>query len=320
MKQYLARRILQMIPILIGVSLIIFLVFNLAPGDFIDATAPPTMSAERKMELKQLYGLDKPMVQRYFIWASNAVRGNFGESFAYKAPVSTVIGDYVWNSFTLSMTSFVLSVLIAIPIGVVSATKQYSLFDGVFTVFALIGLSLPSFFFGLLLVKFLAIDLRLLPVAGMTSAGFKGTPLQETMDIVKHLVLPCTVLTMMHLGSLMRYTRTSVLEVIRQDYIRTARAKGLKEKVVIYKHALRNALIPIVTVLGLSLPSLFGGAIIIETIFVWPGIGKIALGALTERDYPFLMGFNMFMAILTLLGNLIADVSYALVDPRIRLK
>ena len=188
------------------------------------------------------------------------------------------------------------------------------------TVVALIGISMPAFFLGLLMIKIFAIDLHILPVSGMRTAGLNATGFAAMADVGKHLILPTLVLAFSGVGSLMRYTRTSMLEVIKQDYIRTARAKGLSEKTVIYRHALRNALIPIVTILGLMLPGLFGGAMITEQIFAFPGIGKIALGALSKRDYPLMMGFNMFMAVLVLLGNLLSDILYAAVDPRVRLK
>ena len=226
----------------------------------------------------------------------------------------------MWNSFYLAIASFIFSIILAIPIGVISATKQYSAFDSTFTVFALIGISIPSFFFGLLLIKWMAIDLRLFPVAGMTTTGSNATGFAYVKDVLYHMFLPFLVLTLSSVAGIMRFVRTSMLEVIRQDYIRTARAKGLKEKVVIYRHALRNGLIPVITLLGMSLPSLFGGAIITETIFAWPGIGKITMQAISVRDYPLLMGFNCLLAALTLIGNLIADISYAVVDPRIRYK
>ncbi len=309
-----------MIVVLFGVSLIIFTVIAMAPGDYVTSKANPNMTEEKKQELRESMGLDKPIVQRYFTWMKNSLKGNFGDSLKFKQPVISVINTYVWNSFLLAVTSFIASLIIAIPIGVVSATKQYSAIDGIFTVLALIGISLPAFFLGLLVIKFFAFDLKLFPIGGMTATGSNYTGIQYWIDVLYHMFLPFLVLTVMNVGSLMRYTRTSMLEVIRQDYIRTARAKGLKEAVVIYRHAFRNALIPIVTILGLSLPGLFSGAIITETIFAWPGIGKIAFDCLSTRDFPFLMAFNMLMALLTLIGNLIADVSYALVDPRVRLK
>ena len=320
MRQYITRRVLQMIPILLGLSIIIFGLFALAPGDFIDANLSKNLSAQKVAELKALYGFDQPLHMRYFKWITEAIKGNLGDSLQFSKPVTSVINDYVWNSFILSAFSYILSILLAVPIGIISATKQYSKFDMGATVFALIGISMPAFFLGLLMIKVFAIDLHILPVSGMRTAGLNVTGFAAMVDVGKHLVLPTLVLAFSGVGSLMRYTRTSMLEVIKQDYIRTARAKGLSERTVIYRHALRNALIPIVTILGLMLPGLFGGAMITEQIFAFPGIGKIALGALSKRDYPLMMGFNMFMAVLVLLGNLLSDILYAAVDPRVRLK
>lgn len=320
MRQFITRRVLQMIPMLIGISIILFTLIAVIPGDFVDAKANPNMTQEKVQHLKEIYGLDKSIPERYVSWAKHAVVGDFGDSLRFKKPVSEVINTYVWNSFKLALTSFILSILIAVPIGIISATKQYSFFDKFFTVFALMGLSIPSFFFALLLIKFFSVDLGILPISGMTTAGMDHKGFKHILDVFVHMILPVAVLTFMQIGSLMRYTRTAMLEVINQDYIRTARAKGLREKVVIYKHALRNGLIPIVTLLGMSLPDLFAGAIITESVFGWPGIGKIALESVNLRDFTFLMGFNMLIVVLVLIGNLISDISYALVDPRVRLK
>lgn len=321
MRQYIVRRILQMIPVLFGISVVVFLIFAMAPGDALSGSVDVHMSAERKAELRHQLHLDEPKIVQYGYWAKNVfLHGNFGESFYFKQPVSSVMNTYIWNSFYLSVGAFILSILIAVPIGVVSATKQYSGFDSFFTVFALIGISMPSFFFGLLLIKWFAVDIQIFPVSGMRSPGLNLTGFANIKDILYHMVLPLTVLALGSLAGLMRYTRSSMLEVIRQDYVRTARAKGLKEKVVIYKHALRNALIPVITLLGFMLPGLFSGAIMTETIFNWPGIGPIELLAVNNRDYYLLMGITMLLALLTLLGNLIADIVYAVVDPRIRLK
>ena len=320
MKQYITRRLLQMIPVLIGISIVIFFIFTLAPGDALSGQINPHMTAERKAELRHMMHLDQPKIVQYKYWVSGVIKGNLGESSFYKKPVTSVIGDYLMNSFYLSIVSFILSLLIAIPIGVISATKQYSLFDGFFTVFAMIGISIPSFFFAFLLLKWFAVDIQLFPVSGMYSTGSTLTGFPKFMDLLWHMFLPTFILTFMSIGGWMRYIRSSMLEVIRQDYIRTARAKGLAEKVVIYKHALRNGLIPIITLIGLSLPGLFSGALFTEMIFNWPGIGPIELIAVNNRDYYLLMGLNMFMAALTLLGNLIADIMYAWVDPRVRLK
>lgn len=320
MRQYLTRRFLQLIPVLFGISLIIFLIFAMAPGDAISGINDPNMTAQRKAELRHQLHLDEPKIVQYGYWIKGVLKGNLGESFYFKQPVNQVMNTYIWNSFLLSLVSFLLSVLLAIPIGVVSAVKQYSGFDSFFTVLALLGISMPSFFFGLLLIKWFAVDLQIFPVSGMTTPGSHLTGIGNILDIAKHIVLPMTVLTLANVAGLMRYTRSSMLEVIRQDYIRTARAKGLKEKVVIYKHALRNGLIPVITLLGQWLPALFSGAIITESIFGWPGIGPIELIAVNNRDYYLLMGVNVFLAMLTLLGNLIADIAYAIVDPRIRLR
>lgn len=321
MKQYIIRRLLQMIPIIIGVSLIIFIVFKLPPGDAVDnmrANHPKWTEAKVK-QLKHLYRLDQPWIVQYGYWAGNAVRGDWGQSYQYKQSVGSVIWPKLWNSFSLAILSFILEYLIAIPIGIISATKQYSFVDMFFTVFALIGMSIPAFFFGLLLQKWFCVDTRIFPVSGMHNAGVNLTGISNVIDFLYHAILPLIVLTLQGVASTMRYTRTSMLEVVRQDYIRTARAKGLKEKTVIYKHALRNAMIPIVTLMGLQLPTLFSGAILTEQIFTWPGVGWLTIQAVNNRDYPILMGTAMLTAILTLLGNLLADLTYAILDPRIRL-
>ncbi len=320
MRQYITRRLIQMIPILIGVSILLFCILQMAPGDILSANVNPHMTAEIKQELRHQMHLDQPAYVQYFYWMKGVVKGDFGDSYYFKQPVTTVIKTYIWNSFILSLVSFILSVIISIPIGVVSATRQYSKFDYFFTVVALIGISIPAFYFGLLLIKWFAVDLHAFPVSGMSTPGTNLRGIGAAGDTLYHMFLPCLVLTLGSVAELMRYTRSSMLEVIKQDYIKTARAKGLKEKVVIYKHALRNAMIPVVTIFGMWLPSLFSGAILTESIFNWPGIGPIELLAVNNRDYPLLMGINLILALLTLLGNLLADITYALIDPRIRLK
>ncbi|AAK78159.1 peptide/nickel transport system permease protein [Clostridium acetobutylicum] len=321
MLRYIVKRLLQMIPILIGVSIVIFIIFSLAPGDIVDNMGVNShMTTAKASQLRHLYHLDKSKPLQYLYWIKDAASGNFGYSLEYRQPVSTVIKSYIWNSFILSFMSFIAAIVLAIPIGIVSATKQYSAFDSIFTVIALIGISIPAFFMGLLLIKWFCIDFKIFPVSGMTTSGSNAAGIKKFGDILYHMFLPFLVLTFESVASLMRYMRTSMLEVIRQDYIRTARAKGLKEKVVIYKHALRNSLIPVITILGMWLPGLFCGAIITEQIFSWPGIGRVTLQAVSHRDYPLLMGFTMLIAVLTLLGNLVADVAYAVVDPRIRLE
>jgi peptide/nickel transport system permease protein len=318
MTSYIVRRLLYMILTLLGASVLIFALYALTPGDFVDSN--PKLTEERKMELKAMYGLDKPVMERYFIWLGNAIRGDFGYSLQYQQPVASLLGQYIWNSFLIAAVSTVFIWLIAIVIGIVSATRQYSWFDSLVTVGAFAAMSFPSFFAGLLIIKFFAVDLGWFPPGGMLTTGSSVTGLAYLWEVLHHMFLPVVVLTMLGVGSLTRYFRTNMLEVIRQDFIRTARAKGLKEKVVVYKHALRNALLPAITLLGFELPALFGGAIITEKIFNWPGVGQLYMQAFSVRDYPLLMGFTMFLAILTVVGNLIADLLYGVADPRVRLK
>ena len=320
MLQYTVKRVLKMIPTLLIISLLLFKVIDLAPGNFLDTKVNPNMTVEKLEQLKEIYGFDKPFGERYVNWLKKAVKGDFDESLKLRQPVSEIIKDYAWNSFVLAGTAFLLSILIAIPLGIVCATKQYSFADKATTILTFVSISLPSFLLGLMLINAFSLKIKLFPIGGMTTAGSSLTGAAHYKDVLIHMVLPVVSLTILQAGSLIRYVRTAMLEVINQDYIRTARAKGLKEKVVIYKHALRNGLIPVITYIGMSLPGLFAGALITETIFVWPGIGRIGYEAILNRDYTLLMGFNMFMAVLTLMGNLLSDILYAVVDPRIKLK
>lgn len=320
MLQYTVKRILKMIPTLIIISLLLFKIIDLAPGNFLDTKVNPNMTVEKLEQLEAVYGFDKPFGERYVNWLKKAVKGDFDESLKLRQPVSEIIKDYAWNSFILAGSAFLLAIIVAIPLGIICATKQYSIADKTTTIITFISISVPSFLLGLMLINAFALKVKIFPIGGMTTAGTNYTGFAYFKDLAIHMVLPVLSLTILQAGSLVRYVRTSMLEVINQDYIRTARAKGLKEKVVIYKHALRNGLIPVITYIGMSLPGLFAGALITETIFVWPGIGKIGYEAILNRDYTLLMGFNMFMAVLTLMGNLISDILYAVVDPRIKLK
>lgn len=320
MRTYIIRRLLHMIPTLIGISIIVYAISAMIPGDYITALNNPNMTQERADQLRAIYGLDQPEYLRYFTWVKSMLMGDMGDSFQHKKPVMAVVNDYVWNSFIIAVAVLILSWTIAVVTGVFSAKFQYSFFDKVITLVVFICMSLPSFFIGLLLIRFFALILGWFPVGGMVDAGSKAMGWDHIVDVLRHSFLPILVLTMLSTGSLTRYFRTSMLEVIRQDYIRTARAKGLKERTVIFKHALRNAMIPAITLLGFELPALFSGAMITEQIFVWPGIGHVYLNAISMRDYPFMLGFTVILAVLTLLGNLLSDVLYGLADPRIRLK
>ncbi|MBR2567747.1 MAG: ABC transporter permease, partial [Paenibacillus sp.] len=287
------------------------------PGDFVSGNL--RLSAERKAELREIFGLNKPLLERYGTWMNQALHGNFGFSLAQQKPVVTLFNEYVWNSFLLAIVSTFFTWLIAVIIGVISAYKQYSIFDALVMIFIFAAMSIPSFFIGLFLIKVLAVDLKWLPPGGMTTTGSNATGMAYIREVLDHMILPVVVMTLLGVGSLTRYFRSNMLDVIRQDYIRTARAKGLKERVILYRHALRNALLPAITLVGFELPGLFGGSLIIEKIFNWPGIGQLYMQSFTVRDYPLLMGFTMFIAILTVFGTLISDILYRVADPRIKL-
>ncbi|MBP1130805.1 MULTISPECIES: ABC transporter permease [unclassified Serratia (in: enterobacteria)] len=318
MRNFILRRLLQTIPMMLLASLLIFFIFALTPGDFIDGNI--NLTAERAAELRALYGLDQPLFTRYLHWLGRLLQGDLGFSLQYQIPVSTLLNQYIWNSFLLASVALVLYWGIALAVGVASAMKPYSLFDHLVTVAVFGAMSFPTFFLCLLLIKWFAVDLHWLPAGGMLRTGSDATGLAWVGEVAAHLLLPVLALVMLQAGTLTRYFRASMLDVIRMDYIRTARAKGLKEKTVIVKHALRNALLPIITLLGFELPALFSGALITEKIFNWPGAGHIHIDSLAARDYPVLMGFTLFLAVLTILGNLLADILYAYADPRIRLR
>lgn len=317
MSTYLTKRMLYMLIILFAASLLIFCLYALTPGDFI--TGNIKLTAERKAELREIYGLNKPVLERYGTWMNNAFHGDFGYSLAQQKPVLQLFGDYIWNSFLLAAVSTFLTWLIAVIIGVISAYKQYSWFDTLVMVAIFAAMSLPSFFIGLFLIKILAVDLKWLPPGGMMTTGSNATGFAYFKEVVHHMTLPVIVMTLLGLGSLTRYFRSNMIDVLKQDYIRTARAKGLKERKVLFTHALRNALLPAITLVGFELPALFGGSIIIEQIFNWPGIGQLYMKSFGLRDYPLLMGFTMFLAILTVIGTLLSDILYRVADPRVRL-
>lgn len=322
MKQYIIRRIIIAFFILIGVTVIIYTLIRLMPGDYVESTLAnnPGVTEEMITNLKKLYGLDTGIIKGYFNWLRKAVTGDLGDSFLYKKPVTEVIKSKIWTSFTIAFIAYVIQMLIAIPLGIISATKQYSKTDYFVTIIAFLGISMPSFFFAAILQRIFAIQLKVVPLQGMVTARMDYEGLALILDKAHHFILPITVLTVISIGSLMRYSRTNMLEVLNADYIRTARAKGLSERTVVYKHAFRNTLIPIVTMLAGMLPGLFSGAIITEGIFSIDGLGLTAFKALHAGDIPFLMGFNVFLAVLTLAGTLMSDILYAVVDPRVRLK
>lgn len=317
MTAYLSKRLIYMVIILFAASFVIFSLYALTPGDFISGNIK--LSPERKAELREIYGLNKPLLERYGVWLNHAFHGDFGYSLAQQQPVLKLFHQYIWNSFLLAAVSTFLTWLIAVIIGVVAAYKQYSWFDTLVMVGIFAAMSLPSFFIGLFLIKIMAVDWKWLPPGGMLTTGSNAAGFAYVKEVVRHMTLPVIVMTLLGTGSLTRYFRSNMIDVIKQDYIRTARAKGLKERKVLYTHALRNALLPAITLVGFELPGLFGGSLIIEKIFNWPGIGQLYMDSFSLRDYPLLMGFTMFIAVLTVLGTLLSDILYRVADPRVRL-
>ena len=312
-----------MVPLLLGITLVCFFVMHLAPGLPTDLQTQmnPKSTVEMKERLKTMYELDKPVHEQYWSWLRKLSRGDLGISFSSDhRPVTAKIMERLPITIILEFLSLIIIIVIAVPIGVLSAVHQDSIFDKVTGVLVFIGFAVPTFWLALLLMIFFGIHLGWLPISGLRSLNYEYlTPWAQFVDLVKHLVLPVFISAFGGLAGLSRYMRANMLEVIRQDYIMTARAKGLPEREVIYKHALRNALLPAITILGLSIPGLIGGSVIFETIFAIPGMGQLFYMSVMARDYPTVMGILLIGAILTLFGNLIADVSYALADPRIRI-
>lgn len=311
-----------MVPVLIGITIICFTVMHLAPGSPTDLQTQmnPRASAELKERLRAMYDLDKPIYQQYWIWVKKVAVLDLGKSFSPdRRPVADKIMERLPVTISLNVLSLGLILLIALPIGILAAVHKDSLFDKMTSIFVFIGFAIPTFWLALLLMILFGVHLAWLPISGIRSLNYEYLPPGVAVwDLVKHLILPVLLSAFGGLAGLSRYMRANMLEVIGQDYIMTARAKGLSERVVIYKHALRNALLPVITILGLSVPGLIGGSVIFETIFAIPGMGQLFYMAVMSRDYPTVMGILFIGAILTLLGNLIADVSYALADPRIR--
>ncbi len=319
---YLIKRLILMVPLLIGITIISFAVIHLAPGSPVEVASElnPKMTAEVQARMRTLYGLDKPLYAQYWDWVSRLATFDFGRSFSQDGrKVTDKILERLPITISINIASLILILCVAIPIGVLSAAKKNSLFDKATTVFVFLGFAIPTFWLALLMMILFGVHLGWLPISGLKSLNYEYLPsLAQIGDRISHLILPIFLSAFGGLAGLSRYMRSNMLEVIRQDYITTARAKGLPEETVIFKHALRNALLPVITILGLSIPGLIGGSVIFETIFAIPGMGQLFYASVMARDYPTIMGILVIGAVLTLLGNLIADVSYALADPRIR--
>lgn len=321
MTGFILKRTLQAIPILLGASTLIFILMHAAPGDPTSMYLRPDIDPAVVEQMRKNLGLDQPVHVQYVRWLSSFAQGDFGYSFSQKRPILDIIKDTLPNTLLLSGIALVIIFAIGVVIGTIQAVRQYSWVDNVATVIAFFFYSMPSFWFGLMLILLLAYKFQWLPASQMTSVNYEFLAGGEQwVDRLKHLIMPGIALGIGGAASVARYMRSGMLEQIRQDYVRTARAKGLSERVVIFKHAMRNALIPIITLLGLYLPFLVGGAVLIETIFAWPGIGRLIVTAIFQRDYPVVLATAFVSSIMVVLGSLLADILYSVVDPRVRVE
>ena len=330
MVKYIIKRVLYSVLILFIVSMLLYLLIRLLPMDYVEnkflsQSIQGTINKEELYRIKALYGLEDDsflgICRGYWGWFTSMLQGDMGTSFLYDEPVTEVIADHMWVSFGIALAAYILQFAIAIPLGIKAATNQYGAVDYTTTVLAMIGISFPSFFIAILLIKVFAVELGWFPVQGLedSTVNWAGDPWGLFANQIWHIILPMVAITIVSIGGLMRHTRTNTLEVLNQDYIRTARAKGLSEHTVIYKHVFRNTMVPIVTMMAGIIPSLFGGMMILEQVFALPGIGQIAYNALRQGDIPFIMGYNMFIALLTVIGTLLSDITYMIVDPRIKI-
>lgn len=317
MTHFVFRRLLYTLITLIGISILSWVIISQAPGSPIALTLDPKVSPKIIEQMEKNYDLDKPIYQQYFLWLKRLFTGNL-YSFKDGRPVMGKIGERIWNTLLLNLVAMLIIFSLAIPLGIFSAKRQYSILDNLGTFGAYLGISIPSFWLAYLLILG-TVKLFGYPVLGMRSFVTEDfTTTEVILDRLWHLMLPSIILAIGGIAALSRYTRSSMLEVIRQDYVRTAKAKGLPEETVYYKHALRNALLPIITLFGFLIPGLIGGSIIMETVFSWPGIGRLAYQAVLARDYPVVMTINTITAVLVLIGNFVADILYGIADPRIR--
>ncbi len=318
MGKYIGKRLLQAVIILLGVSVIVFALVNFIPGNpYSGMYSPDIPTEEIEAKLDEL-GANDPIPIQYVKWLGRALTGDLGYSIWYKEPVISVILGRLGNTALLACSSILVSTLLGITVGIYSARHRKGLVDNVSTVMAFTALSIPSFFFGMILIKIFGVDLQILPISGMVTVGKESiTGAARALDIARHMVLPTVVLGLMNAATMLRYTRSSMVDIQGMDFIRTARAKGLPERKVIYKHALKNALSQIITVLSLQIPGLLSGSLLTETVFLWPGVGRLNFEAVNHRDYPLIMGIVLILASFTLIANLIADISYAAIDPRV---
>lgn len=318
MGKYIGKRLMQAVIILFGVSIIVFALVNFMPGDPYSGMYSPDIPPEQiEAKLEELGAYD-PIPLQYIKWLGRALAGNLGYSIWYKEPVLDVILSRLGNTALLACAAILVSTIIGISVGIYSARHKNGLVDNVSSVLAFAALSIPSFFFGMILIKIFGVDLELLPISGMSTVTTQPVSAFEyAIDVLRHMILPTTVLGLMNAATMLRYTRSSMVDIQGMDYIRTARAKGMPERKVIYKHALKNALSQIITVLSLQIPGLLSGSLLTETVFLWPGVGRLNYEAVNHRDYPLIMGIVLILASFTLIANLLADISYAVIDPRV---
>lgn len=314
MFKYIVRRILIAVPVLFGITIIDFIIMKMAPGSPLDMMRNPLTPASTLAVKAKALGLSDPVYIQYVKWLKELLSGNLGYSMISYQPVSSMIAAHIGPTLLLMGVSLILGLIIAIPLGIISATKQYSVLDYTAVTGSFLGISIPNFFLALALIYIFSLKLGILPSSGMITLGGSG----DALDVIRHMILPVIVLATTVAGSNIRYVRSSMLEVLGQDYLRTARAKGIRKFLVINKHAMRNALIPIITVIGMEIPMVFGGAVVIEQIFSWPGIGQLTMSSIMSRDYPTVMALNLMAAIIVIITNLLTDIIYAIVNPTIK--
>ena len=324
--RYLLKRLIYIIFVFFIISILMFAIYKSMPGDPVDIMLGDSKTTMKPEAYQALYeqtvkslGLDKPLPVQYFAWISNMLTGNFGYSTQYKQEVINVIGAPMANTVMLNILTMFVVFLISIPLGILTAVRKNSVFDKSVQVLTIVGYSIPTFIVALLAIFLLAVKFPIFPISGVQSAGLNATGLEWFLDRAWHMVLPVLVMSVSGIGGITRYVRAAMIDVLRMDYIKTARAKGLSEKVVIYVHAFRNALIPVVTVTTWWVVGLFGGSIVIESVFLWPGLGKMLIDALLQRDFAVVLTMQMFYVVLSLAGNVIMDIAYTMVDPRVRL-
>lgn len=313
MKEKIMKRLLNMIPMLFFITIISFILMHLAPGDPLQAYISPDMNVEDIERIRESLGLNDPIIVQYFKWLFNTIQGNLGYSMVNSKPVLDLILERLGPTILLSGSALVISIMISIPVGLISGYKKNSIIDKSLNVVSYIGISIPSFWFAMMLIYVFSIKLNIFPSVGMRTIG-----VDTTLDLINHLILPVTVLSFYNLSVYIRYIRSSTIEQLKQDYVTTQYAYGASTKDILFKHVLKNTLLPVITIFGMSLPSIFTGAFITETIFGWPGMGQLGVNAIFGYDYPVVMGITLFSSAMLIIGNLIADILYAMVDPRIK--